>query len=364
MRSSGLTTIVCLAVAVIASPTPIDPDSLQARDGWSPPVRRDVFTKRTPEPEPEAAPELFSFGKRSPFALPNVLPRDGQEGTVTLGKRTSDGGGRLPFFFKRDGKLSARDIEAMQARKAEIEKREAELVARELEELARREAEELAKREAEEFARREAEELQAREASSLKKREAFEEIEARQAELELAKREYEEAARREYEEVQLRDSLAQFGMRDIEAREPLSFTVTIQARDVDDGASYLAKRAPQFNIASLISQLTGNATANGGAGGGANANTGLGRLSALTNGRLGNLFGGGGTTGGNTGLSRLGNLGSALNRFGFNFRREEELARELAGREASPFPFSFKDDSFTRREPFDFDSFVKAKRWN
>ncbi|KZV73029.1 hypothetical protein PENSPDRAFT_683253 [Peniophora sp. CONT] len=46
MRFSGLHALVCLAAVAIASPTPFNGDSLEARGTWTSPARRSVFDKR------------------------------------------------------------------------------------------------------------------------------------------------------------------------------------------------------------------------------------------------------------------------------------------------------------------------------
>ncbi|VDB94135.1 unnamed protein product [Peniophora sp. CBMAI 1063] len=236
MHSSSLSTLVYLAVAVLASPTAVDQFPLNVRDVWTSPVRRDTFVKRAPEPEVEHR----DLDQRSTFTI-EFSERAPAEGTVTFSKKASGDGlnARYPFFVKYDGNLEASDIEELEARKADLERCEAELAAREAEENTKRDAaEQAAKREAEEVAKREAEAIAEREERAIKKRQALEDIEAREAAFEAAKRNFEELH--------------------------MGGTQALDMHDFVDGSVHFSKREPQFNLASLSS--FGNGTANGNTG--------------------------------------------------------------------------------------------------
>ncbi|VDC02214.1 unnamed protein product [Peniophora sp. CBMAI 1063] len=289
MRSSSLSTLVYLAVAVLASPTPADQVSLNARDVWTPPARRDAFVKRAPEPEVEHR----DLDQRSPFTI-EFSARAPAEGTVTFSKKASGDGlnARYPFFVKYDGNLEASDIEELEARKADLERCEAELAAREAEENTKRDAaEQAAKREAEEVAKREAAAIAEREERAIKKRQALDDIEAREAALEAAKRDFEELH--------------------------MGGTEALDMHDFVDGSVHFAKREPQFNLASLLSSF-GNGTSNGNTG----STTGAGGLGRF----------GGGAAG-----ARLAAVSQLLRGFGFNFRRDEGLTMRDLEEESSPF---------------------------
>jgi len=140
-------------------------------------------------------------------------------------------------------------------------------------------------------------------------------------------------------------------------RDELEDLVELYASGDVDSSLSLDKREPQFNIGSFITNLRAS-LANGrfGANATANANTG-------TNTGPGTTTNTGATTNTNAfaGLGGAGaRISSALSRLGFNFKRAELEAFDVDA--VAPFSLTFDDDISARTTPFDFEGFVKAKR--
>ncbi|KZV77307.1 hypothetical protein PENSPDRAFT_747048 [Peniophora sp. CONT] len=316
MRFSTLHVFVCLAAAAVASPTDMSVDSLQARNMWTSPARRDVFVKGD-----------------------------------AIAKRES-----------HEHELLARELEELAVHE------EAQLEERNFEELRARYFDELAKREWKEFEARDIESREPLAFNGLSKRDPQFNIGSFITNLrtQLANGRFGANATANANtgtgntgtgattnanaglggfaglgggaSARISSALSRLGFNF--RRGEIDEVFALYGFPTGEDSLTISKRDPQFNIGSFITNLRAQ-IANGrfGANATANANTGAGNT--------GNT---GTTTNANAGLGGFSGLGggasarisSALSRLGFNFRRGE-----------------FDESS---AEPFQLETFVKSKR--